>query len=283
MARRRIINKRFAKKTYRLPVTSFELARSYNVSQANPKTVWFKRAILLSLLIIIALLLYSPLFKIRNVILSATSSRLINNRIEQLVWECIAQPKFYILPQNNLLVFSHKACQEYIAQKMYVSEINFFRSWPGVLRVQVKENPVIAVWQAGSGLYLLDKRGVVIDSIADRTQEPDLPLFKSSIEVVNVGSQVTSKQIIDFLEKFLFDWEQLKIPGGIEYVDIKEADWPTLYIKTSEGWLVYISSVTDVYEQANLLKQIIEQKYKDDRNKIDYIDVRFGKAYIKLK
>ncbi len=283
MARRRIINKQFAKKTYRLPTTSFELARNYNAPPVNLRTVWYKRIALLSILIIIVLLIYSPLFKIRNVIVEATNSQLVTNKIEQLVKEYLGQRKFYILPQDNLLVFSPKACQQYLTQKMYLSSINFVRLWPGVLRVQVKENPVIAIWQAASGLYLLDKRGVAIDSISDRAQEPDLPLFKSSLGVVNIGNQVTSEQIITFLEKLLFDWQEFKMPSAIEYIEIKESDWPTLYIKTIDGWLVYVSSVTDAYDQVNLLKQVLEQKFKDDRSKIDYIDVRFVKAYIKSK
>lgn len=255
---------------------SLELAHGYNAKPQDLKKVWKFRAVLLSLILFIVVIIYSPLFRIRNVIITQSDSRIINSKIDQLVKSYIAKPKFFIIPQNNLLLFSPGACSDYLKEQVYLSDLDFSRQWPSVLRLSIKQNPVVAIWQSGPDLYLVDKRGVVVQKIDTQYDEPNLFMVKNNLSPIKLGDTVMTEGVTKFVSEFIEVWKNKDLPVAIDYFSLIEGDLPTLYVITKEGWQVKVSSINSAEEQVLSVLQILQQKFKDTRSQLDYLDVRYG-------
>jgi len=282
---KKIVNKQFTKASFRLPQTSTQLAQQYNF---KPKSWWQRsrlKLLLICILLVILALIYSPLFKIKNVIINNTSSILTYNHVKALLIEYINTPKFYILPQDNLLIFSPQGAKKDLADKLDISKINFERHWPNVLRVTLEEDVVTAIFKSQDKYYSLNKRGVVIDEIEQTQLEPSLVLIENeNIPNALVGDQIVEERVINFIAELIGEWHTNNVGIMISKIIINNDDLPTLYIVTSEGWQILITIQAPAKEQISNLKTLLVARIKDDQSKLDYVDVRFGnKLFYKLK
>lgn len=98
---------------------------------------------------------------------------------------------------------------------------------------------------------------------------------------VTIGEQILSKdqiqKIISIIEIFN------KIVGvDILYFELNSSNIYDLVISTKEGWKVYMNITEDIDTQLDNLKLIFDEKFKQDRSSLEYIDLRFGeKVYYK--
>ncbi len=287
MARRprKILSKQFTKASFRLPQTSTQLAQQYNF---KPKTWWQRsrfKLLLAGILLVILALIYSPLFRIKNIIISNASSDLAYQQIKQALTDYIHSSKFYVLPQDNLLIFSPAAAKQSLAKSFYLEDITFRRHWPNVLRVILQQDLIAAILKATDQYYTLDKRGVVIAQIKEEELESSLVLIENpDLSAVLPNDQAVDGRLLNFITDLIAEWQANVLPVAIDRILIKNDDLPTLYILTKENWRVLVSTQTTTREQVTNLKTLLVGKIKDDQPKLDYVDVRFGnKLFYKLK
>ena len=282
--RRNLHKKQFKKGGFKLPKTSRMLAEGYNFTpKKNNKPVNWRNRILLAAFILIIVFIYSPIFRIKNVIVNGVESKSTQKYIADTLEEFLGQSKFYILPQNNLLLFSPDAALEYLNTKILVDNAKFDRQLPNVLRMQIDEKVIIGLLEADSSLYSLDKRGYVIQPIEFATNEPSFVIIKSTKSKPELNTEVMSADVASKLEYLQEKWSEV-IKAPLANIVFNETKLPTIELVTKEGWRVYMSLYENIDIQVSVLNDLIAGKLKDDLPKVDYIEVRFGnKIYYLLK
>ncbi|MFH1111695.1 MAG: hypothetical protein V1712_01335 [Patescibacteria group bacterium] len=282
---KKILSKQFTKTSFRLPQVSTQLAQRYNY---KPQSWWQQsrlKIIGIFFLIVIIGLVYSPIFKIKNIIINNVSSGATRQQIFELLNNYIHQPKFYVLPQDNLLLFSPEAATRSLSNKLYVAGIEFDRHWPNVLRVTLQPDLIAGIYKIDDKIYTLDKRGVIVQQLQPEQIEANLIIIENNdIKSASIGQQIVEEKIINFISDLMGECKINDIGVKIDKVTITNKDLPTLYVLTSEGWRFLVSMQSSAHEQILNLKKLLTGKIKDDQNKLDYVDVRFGnKLFYKLK
>ena len=159
-----------------------------------------------------------------------------------------------------------------------IEEIVFKRNLPDNLTVKIVEKKAIGKYYARNGQYYsLDKNGVIFE-IAEPEQD-DLIVSSRDPISVNLGQKVLKKENLEMILKI-----QNKIEKDLK-IDIKEfvVESEKLTVKISEEWEVYFP-----LEEINLcltkLQLLLEKAIASEKRKnLEYIDLRFTKAYYKYK
>lgn len=272
---RKTIRKQFGKGNFKLPQTSKLLAESYNSPNNKSSRVrWRYRWWFLSLIAIIVVI-YSPLFKIKNTIINNVESNITRDYIRSHLNDYLEQKQLFILPQDNLLLFSPEAAKSYLSNSLVVDDIVFDRQFPNVLRLKLSDRIIVGLWQAGGQLYTLDKRGVVLQLVEYVATESKLVTIVSNKPQPQLYDRVIDELVIKKIDLLTQKWLNT-LTAKIDKILYDESKLPTIELVTKDGWRVFMSLYEDTDTQINLLNQLILGKLKEDLERIDYIEVRFG-------
>lgn len=279
------IKKKFAKSNFRLPQTATVLAQQYNVKPKTTFQRWRWQVFLLSMLAVVFILTYSGIFKIRNIIVENVASPSTAITIKSLLNNILSQRRLFVLPQNNLAIFSSGAARKVLRDELNITKVNFDKHWPNVLRVKVEEDIVVGVVKIGSDYYTIDKRGVAINQLTDISQEPNATIIQSrDLITASVGEQILDPELGAFMQGLSKKWRELSNLPKISNLEYITPELPKVNIVTNAGWLVYVSAREDISKQLESLQAILSEILLDQQSNIQYIDVRFGsKLYYKLK
>lgn len=286
--RRRLRTRRdFANTSYRAPDSVRRLSHAYN---EVPPTFWQRWGwkIIIALVVAgIGAVVFSPLFKIQNIIIDNTPTAETEQRMHDLIANQLTHNRLGVLPESNLLFFSTTETKQVIADQFFLRDLKFERHWPNVLRVTMPLDAIVAVWQTDKNSFLLDSQGIVVQT-APQPADPTstLPAVHSinTTKPVALGDSVISGAGAVFIGQFANLWLQQIQKLNLDYLEVDKINLPTMRAFTDHGWYVNISSQEQATTQIEALKRLLEDKIKDDESKLDYIDVRFGsKLYYKLK
>lgn len=264
------------------------LSRAYH---ATPRSAWYRfrwYALGVAVLALTAAAIYSPLFRIRNIIIVNAASRPTEERLHELVSRQLAERRFLIFPQSNLFFFSLEEARAAVASEFYTDQLTVSRSLPGVIRVKLAQHLVVGVWEAGMP-YAVDGRGVIVQELpADWQDDGTLVRLKpgggEGLATPLLGDHVLPEPSIVFARQAWDIWQQ-QLPGR-KLVDFTVAAkaLPTLTATSEKGWQVLFSAEQDPFIQVVSAKRLLEEKLKDRLDKLEYLDVRFvSRLYYKLR
>jgi len=285
--RRTAVARDFCHTSHRAPTTVRHLSQAYNKPTKTLWQRWWWRVILGGVLVILLIIVYSPIFKIKNIIVSNATAPEVAKAMQETLWQSTKKNLFFILPQNNLLFFSTSQAQADLKEKFYTESLTFSHNWPSVLRVTVPPDNIIGVWMASNHTYLVDQHGLLIYQVMDNA-----PLSNQLINISEaqqpvdryLGQQVLSEASAKTLGKIGAKWNELLPNVKLDHVVFDETSLPTFQFFTEKGWYVYISTEENVDLQLTALKRLLEEKIKDSDGKLEYIDVRFGsRLFYKMK
>lgn len=154
------------------------------------------------------------------------------------------------------------------------------RIFPHDLFLELYERKEVAVWcNNETDCFFIDKKGVIFKG-ASTTSLNELALIVSKKEHPNnlleeVISEEKLAQILEIQENLS---DNLKISLFHFLTDSEEM----LHVVTDQGWKVYFVLGGDVSGALTKLKLLFEKEIPEDKRKnLEYIDLRFTKAYYK--
>jgi len=267
------------------PAVVRRLTREYHSEPKQPwrKWLWLSLAVFATGLIVA--LAYAPIFTIRNVIINGVAFKPTERRLAEVMRAIMLEKRWYVLPQGNLIFFSRDAAKKTLAKEFYINDVSFSKHWPNVLKLNVANNVIVAVWQTEQGSFLIDRRGVLVQQLMDLDNSQVLPLVHEQNGADRtLGEQVVKEHVAQFIDDLYVNWKQ-QLPANLpEYFQLDLAALPTLRAYMPEGWYVNVTGESEAKAQVENLKRLLEERIKDDRAKLQYIDVRFGnRLYFKLK
>ncbi len=284
--RRPVRRRDFALSDHTAPQVTRKLSRAYYKKNKPAWRKWLYLSILIFLSGLVAALLYSPIFTIKNVVINNVGFKPTEDRLAQILNDFMTTRRWYFLPQSNLIFFSSQAARGILASEFYIEEVDFTRHWPNVLKINVAKNVIAAVLKSDNGQYLVDRRGVLVQQIQSQADEVSkLPLVvERDGPKRSLGNEAIKPEVVTFIDELYETW-QSQLPELLpQYIVLDSLALPTMEVNMPEGWYVNVTGESSALSQVESLKRLLEERIKDDRSKLQYIDVRFGnRLYFKLK
>ena len=244
---------------------------SYNdLNAGNPSKTYnglpkvFK--IILILILIIPglgwIVLYSPFFKIENIIIKGTSY------LEQKDFEK------EIIGQNIFLLNTNQISENILNKYPEIESININRGLPKTIKITIIESQSKIVWQTFEKSYLVNNHGIIIKEIIG---ENDLPKIKDNKDLkVSLNDQVVSENCIDFTIGLNNNFKYEDI--SIDHFEINETIFQ-LDLITNKEWKVIFDTTGSFQTQLDDLERFLAD-YEDEIK--EYADLRVeNKVYYK--
>lgn len=283
--RARLRGRDFSSTSYRAPATVKRLTHAYNQPKnGSPWQLW--RWILASAILITApaALALSPLFSIRNIIVSGAPSHAIEEQLTQAVNQALTEKRWHLLPQSNLLFVSTARLTQAVNEQFTSHGVTFSRRWPNTLRVALPPNVLVALWQVGDESYLVDQQGALAQRLGDTPPPQLITVHEVNAPARTLGDTVAKPDLISALLQLAPAWGQQVGQPGLTYIEVDAANLPSLRVFTADGWYAYVSTENPLQAQLGALRELLQGKIQGDASKLEYVDVRFGsRLYYKLK
>jgi len=227
---------------------------------------------ILALILLIYLVVYSDLFKIKQV--DITGLKMIEqSELETLVNQQLDSWRWRLLPQRNLLLMDRGLLAKKITSKYNLNNLTLNKGWKK-LAVIVEEKVSFLIVYNQHNFYFVDEEGIVTTMISEAEAQEywqQFPLLNIGEQSLAIGDQVISAKAVDFLIKLD---EELKLkPLPIYGYEARAGDEVALVAK--QGWRGIFSVDSDPRVALDNLLLIITEKV-EDQNQLEYIDIRFG-------
>lgn len=257
-----------------------------------PKKTWqlfiierfsiFALLILLIILIIVYIFFYSPIFLIKNIDITSTQNIPAQIIKENYVEWQMAQRRFLIFRQSNILLFSESWLRNNISQKFDPKSLTITKSLPHTLKIDIQEKTPSLIWITQEKYYLLEENGLASQEISKDNIPANLPkVSDESNAAVTVGREVITKD----LTKLILDLkEKITEQTGIIITSFSVPTRQPVQINAiaDKGFQIYFDPQSDIDSQIDKLKRIISEKLKDKLDSLQYIDLRIeNRVYYK--
>ena len=249
-----------------------DLTRHY---KRKRRAVFFKKlGWAAGIFITVTLAAWGSFFRITNIV---ADDYVAGSELEQVISPYLASVNKFWLPQNNYFLFD----PEEIVNMLKAKEIGIAtadKKFPKTLEIKFPETePWLIYCHTDEKCYYVSPSGFLTDS-APRFSENPLPRVITESTKNKIGESVLFGEEILFLKSTLAELKTL----GITVKDItikKDANF-----STKENWYLLIDKNADIKKTFSDLKLLLDQKIKDDRARLEYIDMRFeNKAFYKLR
>ena len=205
----------------------------------------------------------------------------ISNEYRNEFWfQCCSKNNFFLFPRKTLV-------QTLKEQFKIIREVTFENKFPNTIVVKIEERIGLIIWCSREQCFLMDETGSVFYQLQEGEREQSFKDYLVLIDKSNL--EIKNDQLIenDQLVFSIFEIKKLlKEKIGLEIE--RELETPSLIsreirLKTLNGWRIYFNIESDIDNQIELLKEILNSSLSDEeKENLDYIDLRVeGKAIYK--
>lgn len=250
----------FARKNILRQPKVFSPPKERNNNSHFSKLVFIVGILLIIFGAVIYTLFYSPIFKIKNIIISGSNSEMLTKEIEKIKGE-------------NIILFKSKEIEEEII-KNFPSAVNvqIIRGLPDTIKIQWEDHIPKIIWATSGKQYLVDGRGLVYKE----TDEITLPQVMDNKNLsVSLGDFVVSENFVNFVIDTSGQFEPM-FGFKIIHFEINETMFQVDAI-TDQGWKIIFDTTRPVKNELSDLQKFLES-HKDELK--EYVDLRIeGKVF----
>jgi len=248
------------------------------------KKLSFFLLIPLFIFVSIVALFYIPYFKIKKISIEGNSS-VDSEKIMANVSNYLAGKEFKIFPKDNFLILSKKEIVDSILKEFpRLKKVSLNKNFPDTISIKVTErnNEALFCFQnKDEGCAFIDEDGFVFDKA---------PYFSAGVYLSFFNDTASTTWKLDFQvipeEQFkkLIDFKNLLTEENIKIFQIILKKEGIYQLQTSEGWYILLNEQSNIRLSFDNLKTTLDSTIKNNRQKLDYIDLRFGnKVFYKFK
>lgn len=273
--RRRLILRDYQAKTFVNPF--------YSQISKPRRTRWKKLKLTLSFIILAVttgILLLQPFFYISQINITG-NNKISRQSLEALINQELEKKKLFFLNNRNYWLTDIQQISKVVEENYSLNSLRVDKKFPHNLNLTLSEKEGALIYKVAQKQWLLDDQGKVIQEAGAGDSTKSLPIlyFDSASTTPKINASLVSPATIKFL-----GYLQEKIPEAakiaIDYGRIIDAEGRVVHLQTKEGWQIYLDRQNDWDKQINVLTTILNNKLKNGRDKIRYIDVRYeNRAY----
>ncbi len=251
--------------------------RRYPKYEFKKEGSWKKRVIFLFFLILIFglayFLFFSQVFQIKDIKISGNQV-IGNEEIIDSLNNFIFKKILYFFNKNNIFLATESKLKSVLIgdfPRILSLEIhkNIFKQIISLKIVERKEAGIFCRDEC----YYIDKDGVIFEKAPDTSGTLILVIRDNSSESVKLGDIVIESKfmadIVGVRESLLSQFSLKVLDFGIDQLPSRD-----LKVNTHEGWYILLDYSRDLKSQLDNLKLVLEQKIKENRKNLEYIDLR---------
>lgn len=220
----------------------------------------FLALILISLLISSYLVLKSPVFLVKNIIITTDYDISTNQELIRILEQ--------VRGQNIFLVNKRQLGEKVESSDIKIKEVLIKKEFPGKLLVNIEKRQTLAAIPWGDNFFLVDKEGLLF---SQEQQIAGLPILNLGLQNIGVGSRIDEKE-----KSILVILEALKGKEEIQSVSVGKEE---IQIQLREGSLVLFTFSDEINTKINALQMILKRLRIEGR-KPSKIDLRFEKPIV---
>jgi cell division septal protein FtsQ len=205
-------------------------------------------------------------------------TRLSDGELKNIIWQQAQNHRLLFLKQSNLFLFDKQAAAEKILADFNFSSLEIKKKIPGTLEIRVGERSLAFIFQQGNDVLYSSRDGSVIKELvvaaADRSK---YPLLENRSDDNLLGPDNKIDLTADYLSFLLELSDRLAAYPDLpleKFIVTDELN--ALSAKFVNGPVVYFNTSLPVLDQVNRLLLVKKGKIKDNFNKVNYIDLRYG-------
>lgn len=223
---------------------------------------------------------FSPVFKIEKI--EITGDDHIAQQAESQIQQELNKKTLFFIKKDNLFLFNANLVSKQIAQtfpelKNAVLEKHF----PGSIFLALEKRAPVAILgfnaSSSDNYFLIDEKGIVFQEY-NQTSSSSLPLIISQDGQVNqLSQQAIDEATLKTILQINTSLNNLNLTA--RYFLLFENQL-TAYLE--EGWKIQFNLASDIDLTITKLKLLLEKEITPEKRKtLEYIDLRFSKAYYK--
>ncbi|MBI2003738.1 MAG: hypothetical protein HYS78_02050 [Parcubacteria group bacterium] len=185
----------------------------------------------------------------------------------------------YIKPFSNILFSSSETLERSLSEKFKVIDRvdvnkNFFRKY---LSVELDEKEAAGTWckEDSDKCFFFDGNGALFKAAPKFSGEAFLAVEDGRGRDFNLGDSFDDKELLEKINLTRNILDELKVvgysgfflaPGSFEF-----------WVKTKEGWNIYLDKANDIPTQLVALKKFLDEKLPASRRRtIEYVDLKIN-------
>lgn len=269
--------------------------------------------ILGTLIWIVYFVLYSPIFKIKNITIVG-NEEIFQDDIKRQICQVMEQKKYFLIPRDTFFTTPIDLLSRTLSETFILANLEISKEFPHDLKINLKEklsnlnfcteNEEIKCYQInyrgevtkrtgpnepGSSpptlfyrLPSLKKKepvGETVTPVAATTTATTTTDIESQsvaqIPRIVVGKTKIPTEIVHFVLELLGVFGD-KV-GGIEIQDVEINNLDSsIIINTRQGYQIYFNRDEDMIKQIDNLNTLLAKEIKGEQDRLEYIDLRFG-------
>lgn len=243
---------------------------------SKKKRFMFLALFILALLVIVWFFCFSAFWNLSKIEVTGLTRR-PDGDLKQLIYNQSELKRYNFIKQKNILFFDTDAARKNILDSFNFANVEITTKWPNTIKINVFERPYAFIFQEGSANFYASSDAYLIKEMPVNTD--DLQKYfvlenKAPTSVIKNNKVDIPADYLSFilnLSKSLESYPELKtekyeIDQGYRSVNVKFVNGPTVYFNTK----------LLAPEQLDRLILVKKEKIKDNFNKVNYIDLRYG-------
>lgn len=231
-------------------------------------------------------MLHLPYFQVAEIEVHGTET-IADSELRAFVKDSLSGDRWKLLPRSNILFVSPRTLESLI-KTLYpeVRSAKVEKRFPRTVLVTLEERSIWAVYCGTNAealsCFFLDKEGVLFRE-APLVEGSLILSFHSELSPPPLGTLVfDASEVLQFQQiSTAFD-----VHAGVPIVSFsfKRNAPKDVWVRTKEGFSIIIAKDAHPDETAGIVKAVLEKEVREKRNRLDYLDARFGnKVFVKYK
>lgn len=249
----------------------------------NPKVFVWAILILIFLFGIASAFLMPPFWKIKKIEASGTekipAEELINS-----AEELISGFFLWKIPKSNYFLVSGGKLIDELGKKFPgIKEIKVSKKFPPALTIKAQDRQKAMIYCGKTDCFYLDDDGIIFEEAPEIYGGLKAVLKDESGREIKKSEKAIDPKLIDFIVQAQ---KIINEEVNISLVNFEISKYPVadLIAITPEEWKIMFDTKLDLVGQVASLKKVLEEKIKDQRSMLEYIDLRIGnRVYYKIR
>jgi len=227
---------------------------------------------------------FASVFKIRNIDITVEGERILAEQADEAVREFSNKKFLKIFPQDNYFIFSSARAEIFLKNKFSeIKEININKNIPHSLAIEIKEMQGVMLYCQNGKCYDIDDEGIIFKEEQEVCGGLGVCVRDNSGREAKIMTKALEIETIDFLLK---TQEILRAKINLNLVYFEINIYPTIEVQalTSENWRIVFDTSRDSTAQIEALRLVLEEKIKDQRDRLEYVDLRVeNRVFYKMR
>lgn len=255
---------------------------------------------------------FSPVLWIKKIEIKGTEIVAVRE-IKEVIEKNLAEKKWLVVPQKNIFLASAgKIEKDILAEFPEIKKASVNKKLPDILITEIKEREEIGIWCEQKKIiqkledkeeeildsrvmaendtkyreeketiiekcFYIDSEGVIFRQAPSMSGSLVLKIFDQKKQNSQIGERPVAPEIIGFVRQVKSGLDKLL---ELKILDFEVVSAGDIRARISQGWRIEFSPFYPAETQIETLKAVLENKIKENRASLEYIDLRTeGRVY----